>query len=247
MVVNASNREKDLVWMHAHTAGFAVTIDDETMDTALIAVQGPKAFALLAHFTAHDLLAVPRFGVTVTMLAGVQAMLARTGYTGEDGMEIFCPASQAEELWDKLCALGGIPCGLGARDTLRVEAALPLYGHEMDAHTTPYAARLAWVVKTDKQSDFLGKAALSEIKAAPRGKVLVGLEMEGRAIPREGYPVMAGDTAIGHVTSGTFSPMRNKGVAMARVPAAHSAKGTTLDVVIREVRHAAKIVSPALL
>lgn len=245
VVVNASNRAKDLAWMRHHTAGFAVTLEDESDQTALLAVQGPKAVALVDGLSDADLSVVARFGVAETVVAEVAVMVARTGYTGEDGFELFCAAEDAPKLWAALVAAGAVPCGLGARDTLRLEAALPLYGHEMDEHTTPYEARLSWVVKLDKEADFLGKAALTDIKAAPKRKALVGIEMEGRAIPREGYLVFApGSTEpAGHVTSGTFSPMRNKGVALARVDAAHSAKGAALEVVIRDARHPAKVVA----
>jgi len=139
--------------------------------------------------------------------------------------------------------IGGVPCGLGARDTLRLEAALPLYGHEMDEHVTPFEARLSWVVKTDKKDDFLGKRSLSDPKTLPRRKVLVGLAMEGRGIPRVGYSVLSGDAVVGHVTSGTYSPSLGKGIALARVDAIHSHKGTRLDVVIRDARHPAQVVA----
>lgn len=245
VVVNASNRDKDVAWMRGHLSGFpGVVLEDETFETALIAVQGPKAFELLDPLSDHDLTALARFGLDETVVAGVQALAARTGYTGEDGVELFCRSEEAPKLWTALCEAGAVPCGLGARDTLRLEAALPLYGHEMDEHTDPYQARLGWVVRTDKPGEFLGKRVLTELKAGPRVHVLVGIEMEGRAIPREGYALFAPGVAepAGHVTSGTFSPMRNKGVAMARVKAEHAAKGTTHDVVIRETRHPARIV-----
>ena len=244
VVVNASNRDKDLGWMRHHTVGFDVILEDETPLTGLIAVQGPKAFALLDGLSDRDLHVLPRFGVDETVVAGVPVMVARTGYTGEDGVELFCPADRAAHLWAALVAAGGVPCGLGARDTLRLEAALPLYGHEMDETTTPFEARLSWVVKTDKDGDFLGKHVLTQLKGLPRRKTLVGVEMEGRAIPRENYPVTDADGAvIGHITSGTFSPMRNRGVGMARVDAARGKVGTTVHVVIRDTSHPARVVA----
>jgi aminomethyltransferase len=245
VVVNASNRDKDLAWMRGHAAKFDVILEDESDRTALIAVQGPKALALVESLSDRDVTMLPRFGVDETVIGDVQTMAARTGYTGEDGVELFCLAIDAPTLWETLVEAGGVPCGLGARDTLRVEAALPLYGHEMNEKVTPYEARLGWVVKTDKPGDFLGKAVLAELKAAPKRKVLVGIEMEGRGIPRENYPILAGNgdaAMIGTVTSGTFSPMKNKGVALARVDAAHAEKGTMLDVLIRETRHPARVV-----
>jgi len=245
IVVNASNRDKDLAWMRHHAAHAPnVVLEDESDQTALIAVQGPRALDLVEALSDRDVAALPRFGLDETVVAGVQTLCARTGYTGEDGVELFCRAEHARALWQALVDKGGVPCGLGARDTLRVEAALPLYGHEMDERTHPFAARLGWVVRLDKANDFVGKATLADIKTAPRNKVLIGLEMDGRAIPRDGYPVYApgNDEPAGVVTSGTFSPMKNKGVALARVQAAHSAKGTHLDVCIRDARHPARVV-----
>jgi aminomethyltransferase len=242
VVVNASNREKDLSWIRRHAVDNGVAIEDETEITALIAVQGPGAISLVDQISDRDITMIPRFGVDETVIVNVQAIAARTGYTGEDGVELFCRTSDADRLWAALVEMGGVPCGLGARDTLRLEAALPLYGHEMDEHVTPFEARLSWVVKTDKKDDFLGKRALADLKSRPRRKVLVGLEMEGRGIPREGYPLMAGEDLVGHVTSGTFSPTRGKGIALARVDASHGGKGTCLDVVIREARHSARVV-----
>ncbi len=245
IVVNASNRDKDLAWMR-HYAAHApnVVLDDESDQTALIAVQGPRALDLVEALSDRDVAALPRFGLDETVVAGVQTLCARTGYTGEDGVELFCRAEHARALWQALVDKGGVPCGLGARDALRVEAALPLYGHEMDERTHPFAARLGWVVRLDKANDFVGKATLADIKTAPRNKVLIGLEMDGRAIPRDGYSVHVPgkDEPAGVVTSGTFSPMKNKGVALARVQAAHSAKGTHLDVCIRDARHPARVV-----
>ncbi len=253
IVVNASNRDKDLAWMRHHRRSFAssdaahhadVILEDETNQTALIAVQGPHAIDLVDALSDREVAALPRFGLDESVVAGVQTLMARTGYTGEDGVELFCRTEEARGLWQSLVDKGGVPCGLGARDTLRLESALPLYGHEMDEHIHPYEARLGWVVRTDKKSDFLGKNVLRDLKSAPRSKVLVGLEMEGRAIPRQGYAVHApesGDAAVGIVTSGTFSPMKEKGIAMARVDAAHAATGTPVDVLIRDTRHAARV------
>jgi len=243
VVVNASNREKDLQWMRNHSAAFDVTLDDETNASGLIAVQGPNAVRMIDSLSDQELRLLPRFGLNETVLAGSQVMAARTGYTGEDGFELFCRADEAESLWNALVAAGGRPCGLGSRDTLRLEAGLPLYGHEMDETVSPYEARLGWTVKLEKPMDFSGKKALQDMKATPRRKTLVGLEMEGRAIPREGYAVQTPDgTLVGSITSGTFSPMRQKGVAMARVDSANATRGNNLQVVIRDTPHPARIV-----
>jgi aminomethyltransferase len=245
VVVNASNREKDLTWMRSHAAAFTdLILEDETEDTALIAVQGPKAIDLVDQISDRDITVMPRFGLDETVVAGIPTLAARTGYTGEDGVELFCRADAAAALWDVLAEAGGVPCGLGARDTLRLEAGLPLFGHEMDERTHPYEARLGWVVRLDKEADFLGKNALKSIHAGPKKKILVGLTMEGRAIPREGYSVFTGNQgtdAVGYVTSGTFSPILGKGIAMARINAAHSEKETTVDVLVRDTRHSAKV------
>jgi aminomethyltransferase len=244
VVVNASNHGKDLSWIRHHATGFDVVIEDETEQTALIAVQGPRAVEMVNSLSDRDVSALSRFGVDESSVADIPAMIARTGYTGEDGFELFCPADRAGELWNALTAAGGVPCGLGARDTLRLEAALPLYGHEMDERVTPFDARLSWVVKLDKEVDFIGRGVLRELKAAPKRKALVGIEMNDRAIPRDGYSLLAADGAVvGHVTSGTFSPMRAKGIAMACVQKAYSGVGAALDVVIRDARHGASVVA----
>jgi len=244
VVVNASNHPKDLSWLRHHATNFDVVIEDETERTALIAIQGPMAVDLVDKLADRDVTVLPRFGVDESVVADVPAMIARTGYTGEDGFELFCKTEDVNALWSALVAAGAVPCGLGARDTLRLEAALPLYGHEMDEHVTPFESRLSWVVKLDKKADFIGKNVLAELKAAPKRKVLVGIEMEGRAIPRDGYSLLDESGGVaGHVTSGTFSPMKGKGVAMACVLKTHSAIGTALDVVIRDARHPARVVA----
>ena len=246
VVVNASNRDKDVAWMRHHTGKWThLFLDDETLDTALIAVQGPNALKIVSDLCdemSRDVSTLPRFGVGETVVVGVPAMAARTGYTGEDGVELFCKATDAPALWDALVRAGVAPCGLGARDTLRVEAALPLYGHEMDEHTTPFEARLGWVVRSDKAADYLGKAVLDDLKTQKKHKVSAGIVMQGRAIPRENYSVLseAGEV-IGHVTSGTFSPTLQKGVALARISGDYAGKNTPVSVVIRDTRHAARI------
>lgn len=240
IIFNAGNRDKDLAWMREHLTGFDAQLTDQSDATALIAVQGPKALELLGA-TAAGLV---RFGIQDAEFAGIPVTACRTGYTGEDGAELICAAESAIALWDALVAAGAVPAGLGARDALRLEAALPLYGHEMDETVNPYEARLGWVVKLDKGSDFVGKAALQAVKAAGPSRKCVGITLEGKAIPREGYPVcLPGGDPIGHITSGTFSPTVARGIAMARVASAVAKTGTTLEVEIRGARHAATVVA----
>ncbi len=238
VIFNAGNREKDLAWLRKNLTGFDATLADRSDETCLIAVQGPKAIALLGESVA----ALPRFGLGSTTFGGVPVTAARTGYTGEDGAELICNLAEAPKLWQALVAAGAVPCGLGARDALRIEAGLSLYGHEMDESVNPYAARLGWVVKLDKAADFIGKAALSALKTSEQNR-LVGVTLEGRGIPRENYPIFAaaGTESVGVVTSGTFSPTLQKGVAMARVPATLAKVGTPLQVEIRGQRHDAHV------
>jgi aminomethyltransferase len=245
VVVNASNREKALRWFETHRARYAhLAIEDETFLTGLIAVQGPNAVKIADMLSDADLTVLPRFGLTETVVANYPVMVARTGYTGEDGVELFCRKADAENLWIALTNVGGVPCGLGARDTLRVEAALPLYGHEMDEKTHPYEARLSWVVKTEKPSDFVGKSTLCTLKSAPAAKLLVGLAMESRGVPREGYSVVSeSGEVLGHVTSGTFSPTLGKGIALARLKADSATTDSAVFVIVRDTRHAARVVA----
>ncbi|MCX6365985.1 MAG: glycine cleavage system aminomethyltransferase GcvT [Armatimonadetes bacterium] len=241
IIFNAGNRDKDLAWMREKLVGYAATLTDVSDETALIAVQGPKAIALLGAAIA----ALPRFGIGETAFAGLSVTACRTGYTGEDGAELICPADQSAALWEALIGAGAMACGLGARDALRLEAALPLYGHEMDETVNPYEARLGWVVKLDKAANFIGKAALQAVKVAGPKSKCVGITLEGKGIPREGYLLFAppsdGGRGVGHITSGTFSPTVGRGVAMARIESAYAKTGTALEVEIRGARHAATV------
>ncbi|MBB6052550.1 glycine cleavage system aminomethyltransferase GcvT [Armatimonas rosea] len=241
VVINAGNRDKDLAWMREKLAGFDATLTDRSDETGLIAVQGPKALELLRGMT-QDAIWMGRFQIATVKLGTAGVDLARTGYTGEDGAELVCRADQAALLWDSLIAAGALACGLGARDALRLEAALPLYGHEMDETVNPYEARLGWVVKLDKAANFIGKDVLQAVKASGPARKCVGITLEGKGIPREGYPVcVVGGAPVGHITSGTFSPTVGRGVAMARVESAYAKTGTALEVEIRGARHAATV------
>jgi aminomethyltransferase len=211
MVVNAANIAKDLDHLKALARGFRVEVEDVSEATALLALQGPEAAAILQSLTGADLFARRKNDVFEAQVAGRPARLARTGYTGEDGFEIFLAPEDAEAVFEALLAAGARPCGLGARDTLRLEAGFPLYGHELTEATNPLCTPWAWVVKGEK--DFLGKEAML---ASPCREKLVGLVLE-TGIPREGYAVLSEKGPVGRVTSGGYSPLLEKGIALAYV------------------------------
>jgi aminomethyltransferase len=232
MVVNASNRAKIVGWLEENRAGLNVQIMDQTPDTAMIAVQGPRAIELCRGLTEADASKLAYYYAAPTRCMGQQCVLSRTGYTGEDGVEIMIGANHAVPLWEELARRGARPCGVGARDTLRLEAAMPLYGHELNEEIDPLQAGLAWAVKVDK-GDFRGRDALLRRKDDPSLRRRIGLELRGKRIAREGAMVLAGGNTIGAVTSGTFSPTFNKSIAMAYVEPAFQTVGTALEVDIR--------------
>jgi aminomethyltransferase len=244
LVVNAAHTTADLAWIAARTPR-DVVVHDASAETALLALQGPEAERALRLLTALDLTAMRPFTVRPAAVAGVDALVSRTGYTGEDGFEIFVPADQARAVWDAVLAAvrlrEGEPCGLAARDTLRLEAGLPLCGTDMDESTTPLEAGIGWVVKLQKRS-FVGREAL--LAQAERGltRRLVGLQLAEPGIPRHGYPVWREDVRVGTVTSGTKSPTLGAFIGMAYVDAASAAPGTALAVGIRDRRLAARVV-----
>ncbi|MFD3005098.1 glycine cleavage system aminomethyltransferase GcvT [Thermus tengchongensis] len=211
MVVNAANIAKDWAHLKKLSQGFAVELADISEETALLALQGPKAASLLQGLTDTDLSQKRKNDVFTAQVAGRPARLARTGYTGEDGFELFLAPEDAEAVFEALLAAGATPAGLGARDTLRLEAGFPLYGHELTDDTNPLCTPWAWVVK--KEKEFHGKEAML---ARPCAEKLVGLVLEA-GIPREGYRVYSGDRAVGRVTSGGYSPLLEKGIALAYV------------------------------
>jgi aminomethyltransferase len=239
VVVNASNRAKDWDWLQAHAAGFDVQLQDRSAQWAMLAVQGPQAEALLSgseQVHGVNLAALPFHGVAACRLFGDgAALIARTGYTGEDGFELFFDAARAAEGWDAIIALGVKPCGLGARDSLRFEACLALYGHEIADDVNPYEARLGWVVKLDKGA-FVGRDALAAIKAAGPARRLTGFELVGRGVARGDYPVQSVDgERVGHVTTGMPAPsLANRPLGMAFVPTALSKEGAEFDVLVRD-------------
>ncbi|MGZ8527810.1 MAG: glycine cleavage system aminomethyltransferase GcvT [Candidatus Limnocylindrales bacterium] len=246
VVANASNAQLVSDLLVERLEGFRAILDDRSLATALIAVQGPSAREILAPLTDVDLGALRYYAIAEGRAAGVDGLVARTGYTGEDGFEVFVETHHAVELWDALLAAGQaaglVPVGLGARDTLRLEAGMPLYGNELDSTTSPYDAGLGRVVKLDKAADFVGRAALERIAADGPSRRLVGLIMRGRGIARHGYPVFAGERETGVVTGGAPSPTLGVSIAMAHVAPADAEPGTMLAVRIRDGRVPAEVV-----
>jgi aminomethyltransferase len=246
VVANASNIAKDFAWMQAQSHGFDAELIDASNTTAMLALQGPGAEAILRAASGEEPAGLPFHGVTTGAVCGVSAVIARTGYTGEDGFELFVRAADVEALWTRLLdggrSAGLKPCGLGARDSLRFEPCLALYGHEIDDTTNPYEARLGWVVKLDA-GPFVGSAALRRVKQEGPQRRLVGLEMIGRGIARSGYPIhdIEGQP-LGTVTSGMPSPTLGKNLAMGYVPSTYAAEGTELDVIVRDKPVRAKVV-----
>jgi aminomethyltransferase len=235
LCVNASNTDKDFAWMVKNNRGAEIT--NESAEWGQIAVQGPKAMELAARVCGDDVLKIPTFEFRKIAYAGTSVLVARTGYTGEDGVEIFVPADKTAELWRDLLKkgadLGVQPIGLGARDTLRTEMKYPLYGHEIDDKTNPYAACLGWVIKPD-QKDFVGRAAILSGKEKGLPRKLIGLKMRERGIPRQGYKLFSPDKKeIGFVTSGTPSPSTGDNIGVAYVDKEFSANGSVINVDIR--------------
>ncbi len=246
LVVNGANREK-LVDCLKHSAGFAaVKFKDCTLSTGMIAVQGPKALELLTMVTRLELANMKYYSVKDASILGAVGVVSRTGYTGEVGYELVVPASETERIWKTLLEAGAshgiMACGLGCRDTLRLEAAMPLYGHELNESTDPLMAGLEFGVRFNKP-EYTGKAALEQIKAAGLKMSRVGLVLEGRRIAREESPVQLHGEVIGRVTSGTFSPTLQKVIAMAYVPIGSSELGTKLDVNLRGTLVAAEVIA----
>lgn len=241
LVVNASNRDKIVAWLAAHRVGFDATVTDNTLSTGMLAVQGPRSVALLAAVLGLDLAALPYFTAVRTRLDGRPVVLSRTGYTGEDGCELVVDADHLTPVWERLVAGGAVPCGLGARDTLRLEAAMPLYGHELSEAGDPLSAGLGFAVRF-RDGGFIGSEALSAVKAKGVTRKRVGLVLAGRRIAREHLNVHSGERLVGEVTSGTFSPTLEKSIAMAFVEAEFAAPGTSVEVDIRGSREPATVV-----
>ena len=240
VVVNAANRERDVAWMRARRAehpAWDVTLDDATDRTGMIALQGPRAEAILQRLTAADLAALPYFAALDATVANVPTLIGRTGYTGEDGFELYFPIEQSERLWIAILEAGRpeglLPIGLGARDTLRLEAKMALYGHELTEEINPLEAGLGWAVNFDK-GDFVGRAALLAVREAKPARRLVGFRMTERGgAPRAGYPVQLDGATVGHVTSGTHAPTLGQSIGLALVSREVAGVGKPLDIVIR--------------
>jgi len=246
LCVNAGRKDEDVAHITSTLKRFACTVTDRSLDFAQIAVQGPRALALLSELTRVKVAAMPSFTWQDASVAGIDAVrIARTGYTGEEGAELYVAPGRAEELWRALEKAGekhGLAlCGLGCRDTLRLEMKFPLYGNDIDLEHNPIEAGLSWVVKLNK-GEFLGRAALAACAAAGPSRRWVGFKMEGRGIPRHGYPVHVGGKEVGLVTSGTHSPSLGEPIGAAYVPAAVAAVGSKLEIIIRDKPVAAVVV-----
>jgi aminomethyltransferase len=247
LVINAANVAKDYAWINGQLAGIEdAAVVDSSSRYALISVQGPAALEVVQPLTGADLDGLGYYWFTHGEVANVRAMISRTGYTGEDGFEIFVPPNVADRVWQAILESGRsadvIPCGLGARDTLRLEAAMRLYGNDIDETTSVLEAGLGWTVAWEK-GDFIGRGALAAQKAAGVTRKLVGFEMVDRGIARHGYPVIAAGQRAGVVTSGTQTPYLKKAIGMAYVPVEHSAPGTQIEIDVRGKTSKAQVVS----
>lgn len=249
MVCNASNREKILAHLHVHGKGRDVAIEDKTTETVMFAIQGPATLPLFRENLDKlpiDVDAMGRYGFVTGSYMGQGYSVFRSGYTGEDGLELILPTMAGTLVWNYLTKEGGSkratvrPAGLGARDTLRLEAGMPLYGHELNEQIDPISARCKWCVDLDK--DFIGAAALRKINADGPRRKLIGLVLEGRRIARQGASVLVGDQAVGEVTSGTLSPTLEKSIAMAYLEADRSSSDANLTVDLRGTRVGATVV-----
>ncbi|MFE2751533.1 glycine cleavage system aminomethyltransferase GcvT [Actinosynnema sp. NPDC059335] len=248
VVANASNAAVVHEALVERAKGFDTTVEDRSADYALLAVQGPRSTAILEALTPTDLTSVKYYASYPTEVAGKPALLARTGYTGEDGFELFVAPADAAHVWQALLEAGAPhdlkPAGLGCRDTLRLEAGMPLYGNELGRDRTPFHANLGRVVKLDKPGDFVGRDALAAVAEQGVAEVLVGLKTTSRRAPRHGYPVLDADgNRIGEVTSGALSPTLGYSVAMAYVTTGHTEPGTELSVDVRGKHEPVEVVA----
>jgi len=245
IAINAANAEKDTLWFRYQLGGARATVDNVSEETYMLALQGPRAEAILQQLTPANLGQLAYHRAIEDTVAGVPTLIGRTGYTGEDGFELFFPREKAALLWDRLIDAGtpmGIkPIGLAARDSLRFEAKMPLYGQEIAANLNPLQAGLGWAVAFDK-GDFVGRNALLKVRLEGSPSRLVGLEMVDKSVPRHGYPVALDGRVVGEITTGMFAPTLGKYLALAYVPAAQAAIGTELQVLIRGAAKRARVI-----
>lgn len=241
LVINASNIDKDYAWIVKNSEGFNVVLTNESDNYGEIAVQGPDAEATLEKVLGLDLKSIAFYNFKIFNIEGEEVLISRTGYTGEDGFEVYGSHAFTKSLWDKLIDAGVQPCGLGCRDTLRFEVGLPLYGHELSADISPIEASLSMFVKLDKEN-FVGKEALAKQKAEGVKRRIVGVELEGNAVPRQGYPVLADGRQVGEVTTGYKSISTGKSVAMAMIEKPFDKLGTPVEIQIRKKVFPGKVV-----
>ena len=237
LVVNASNLEKDFNWLAEHITRDGQLVD-KSDETALLAVQGPRSLETLQKLTETDLSTMKYYTFTRGMIAGIPCMISRTGYTGEFGFELYMPSDEVtgKRMWDAIFEAGAEfdiePIGLGARDTLRLEVGFCLYGNDIDQTTHPLDAKLGWITKLQK-GEFIGRDVMLQAKERGLERALVGMTIEGRLVPRHGYAITVDGVECGVVTSGTMSPMLEKGIAMGYVPTSHSQPGSVVNIMIR--------------
>lgn len=243
LCVNAANVDTDFTWLNTVAArgGYdGLRLEDRSNRYGLLALQGPQARKILTELTDAELGALKNYHFTIATVAGFELIISRTGYTGEDGFELYCPATATEDLWQALFRAGEpaglLPCGLGARDTLRLEKAYALYGHELNTEILPLEARLGWITKLDK-GDFVGRAVLVKARTEGLKRQLIGLKLTVPGVPRQGYPVMCDGQHVGQVTSGTSSPVLRQGIALALVDKTTVGNGKSWSI---EIRQAAK-------
>ncbi|MEH7803721.1 MULTISPECIES: glycine cleavage system aminomethyltransferase GcvT [Bacillus] len=248
LVINASNIEKDVEWLLQHQGENDVLIQNVSDQIALLALQGPLAADIMKDVADEEVTSLKPFTfLSRAEVAQKEVLVSRTGYTGEDGFEIYCQSEDAVHIWSALLKAGApkglIPCGLGARDTLRFEARLPLYGQELSKDISPLEGGIGFAVKTDKEANFIGKEALKKQKEEGPKRKLVGIEMIDKGIPRTDYPVFSEEKQIGVVTTGTQSPTLKKNVGLALIESAQAQLGTEIEVQVRKKRLKAKIVA----
>jgi aminomethyltransferase len=248
LVVNAGTTDKDWKWITSHKGDSDVSLKNASSEYCQIAVQGPNATSIVQRLTETDLDEVKYYHFTTGLVDGVEAIISRTGYTGEDGFEIYAAADKAEQLWNKILETGSygeeggiLPCGLAARNTLRLESSMSLYGHELGDDITPLEAGLGWITKLQK-GEFIGSSALSRQKDAGLSRKIVGFEMTEPGIARDGYDVFVGDEKVGQVTSGSPAPYLKKNIGLAFLPPQFAIDGQEIKIDIRGKRLKAKVV-----